>query len=129
MILFVGSNPSNAAKNLVPFTLDTISGRVLFSWIEAAGIVEYTQINLVNATTPDNRPLTKSEIIEAIPNIQRGVAPFTKVVALGKTAVRALTMAEISHLELPHPSGLNRKLNDPEFVKQTIERLREYAAR
>lgn len=58
-------------------------------------------------------------------NIEVDVVP-DKIVALGKTAERALQMLGIEHFAMPHPSGLNRKLNDPEYVAEKINGLREY---
>jgi uracil-DNA glycosylase len=126
VIVFVGSNPSNAAKDLVPFTPNTVSGRVLRSWIDAAGITDWDQYNVVNSTTPGNRCLSFKEIMTAVPELERSLKNMEKVVALGKTAVRALKLAKIPHLAMPHPSGLNRKLNDAKYVEQCIQQLKEY---
>ena len=30
------------------------------------------------------------------------------------------------YFAMPHPSGLNRQLNDPEFIEEKIKRLIEY---
>ena len=122
MIVFVGSNPSSSAKNF-----DTKSGQILRSWVDASGIENWLQYNVANNPTPGNRPLKVSEIKECIPELQKSLQGWTKIVALGKTAHRALTMAGIPHLEMPHPSGLNRKLNCPFYVNECISKLRDYA--
>lgn len=127
MIIFAGSNPSTAAKSLVPFTPDTKSGQVLAMWIMAAGIEDHVQLNVVNYTTENNKPLSVPQMKEAAHDIAQILNPHDKIVALGKTASKVLTMAGISHLELPHPSGRNRKLNCPFYVNECISKLRDYA--
>lgn len=50
-----------------------------------------------------------------------------KVVALGSAAKKYLLKAGINEFfVLPHPSGLNRKLNDKKFVEDTLEKCQEY---
>jgi uracil-DNA glycosylase len=126
-IVFVGSNPSQKRKLNGAFTPDTVSGRVLHEWIRAAEIDLWHTLNIVDYITENNRPLNKSEILPHIPHIKLSLSFCTKIVAMGKTAHKALQLAGIPHLEMPHPSGLNRKLNDPEYVSKCIAMLRDYA--
>lgn len=51
---------------------------------------------------------------------------YDKVIALGGFASRALSRAGVDHYVLPHPSPLNRKLNDREYEKRVIEECREW---
>lgn len=137
-IVFIGSNPSNASSGNSPFMHGTRSRATLEKWIEEAGIEYHTYINGVPYTnvfmynvaptkTPENRPLTGYEITQYADKLKTTLAGFKKIVALGKTAHKALELAGIPHLELGHPSGLNRKLNDKKYVKELIRKLREYA--
>ena len=130
-IVFVGSNPSEASPDCEPFQRGTQSRRVLEAWIEAAGIdlTERKSVflyNIANKPTPNNRALKKSEIISYIPLLKSILQSYTKIVSLGKTAHTALEMAGIAHLEMPHPSGRNFKLNNKDYVAACIERLRVY---
>ena len=130
-IVFVGSNPSEASPDYTPFQRGTRSRKVLEEWIVAAGInlderKSVFLYNIVDKPTPKNRALNKSEIISSIPRIKSALESYTKIVSLGKAAHRALELAGISHLELSHPSGLNRKLNCPFFVNEQISKLRDY---
>ena len=128
MIVFVGSNPSMASGSAMPFAVDTKSYKILWSWINAAiSIPAVCYHNVSDKPTPNNRPLKISEIKECIPGLQIAMHDHSRIVALGKTAHKALTMAGIPHLELPHPSGLNRKLNCPFYVNEQISKLRDYA--
>ena len=50
----------------------------------------------------------------------------TKIVALGNTAKTALTLLRANHYAMPHPSGMNRKLNNAEFIEEKIKGLQDY---
>lgn len=47
-----------------------------------------------------------------------------KVIALGNEVSNFLWCKEIKHFMLPHPSPLNRKLNDMEYVKSQLNECR-----
>lgn len=130
-IAIVGSNPSQASSGTSPFLPGTRSREVINRWLIEANICRselYLEFhNIADYVTKNNRALNKSEIINQIPHIKSKLQGCWKVVALGKTAEKALTIAGIEHLALPHPSGLNRKLNDPRYVQECIDKLREYA--
>jgi len=46
------------------------------------------------------------------------------VVALGQAAAKKLTEINILHFTLPHPSGLNRQLNDKKRLTRKLARAR-----
>ena len=127
-IIFIGSNPSQASQSTCAFDLDTKSWATLCSWIDAASIYVASFDNVSNIKTPGNRPLNAREIHEGMRNLMKTLAYHKPqhIVAVGKTAHKALTKYEVPHLEIPHPSGLNRKLNDPKYVESQIDKLRSY---
>ncbi len=43
-----------------------------------------------------------------------------KIVALGDKASKRLSDYDVEHFKLPHPSGLNRKLNDKTYVEAQL---------
>ena len=51
---------------------------------------------------------------------------YTKVLALGNFPSSALDKINVSHYKLPHPSGLNRKLNDKHYELSMLKDLRNY---
>ena len=51
---------------------------------------------------------------------------YDKVIALGGFASRALNYLSVRHFMLPHPSPLNRKLNDPKFECAALEKCYNY---
>jgi uracil-DNA glycosylase len=58
-------------------------------------------------------------------NIHVEIVP-DKVIALGRTAEKALTLLRLDFYAMPHPSGLNRKLNDPKYIEEKIKGLISY---
>ena len=46
------------------------------------------------------------------------------IIALGKNASKALL--DIPHFSLPHPSGLNRKINDKALVQSELDRCKRW---
>ena len=51
---------------------------------------------------------------------------YDKVIALGNVASNSLKKLNIDHFKMPHPSGLNRQLNDKEFEKTKIKECYNY---
>lgn len=49
-----------------------------------------------------------------------------KVVALGNFPSQALRKISVDHFTLPHPSGLNRKLNDRDYELDQLLKCRNY---
>lgn len=76
--------------------------------------------------TINNKPLCRLQIMSDCIELSTKVARAgcDHVVALGNTASFALDYISVEHLQLPHPSGLNRKLNDKETVDDIKMRLR-----
>jgi len=126
-ILFVGSNPSNSSTCDTAFHGSTKSSKILTEWSKDLPPVK-CHINVMNKKTEGNRPLKKGEIVANLDRLKddlRCIEP-KYVIALGKTAAKALTLLGVPHYEMPHPSGCNRKLNDKEFVAGKVKGLIEY---
>ena len=136
IVVIVGSNPSTASKGISPFLVNTKSRATLDKWIcdmsksYPQEIYAVRHLNVANHTTENNRPLNLKEIKAALETLETNIksAEPDRVIAVGKTATKALTLLCIPHLAMPHPSGLNRQLNDPEFVAQKIKELAEYCS-
>ncbi len=54
---------------------------------------------------------------------------YSKIIALGNKVSEVLTLAGINHFKMPHPSGLNRKLNDPKYVHEQLQACKNYLYR
>jgi len=59
-------------------------------------------------------------------NLSRAVYKVNKVVALGNFASEALLRVGKSHFKLPHPSPLNRQINDPHFIENCLNNCRQF---
>ena len=134
LVIFIGSNPSNSAFSNVPFCESTKSGKTLRDWIWKLEIsMQVERYNLANKPTPRNRPLNIAEIKKALPALENHIEFMhykskcnIKLVAVGKTAHKALTLLRLPHFEMPHPSPVNRQLNDKEFIKSKLNKLSQY---
>lgn len=128
-VLFIGSNPSQVSPNNKAFDPSTRSGKILSEWIShmhGSSSIEF--INVSDTPTPGNKSLSKSDIKASLPSLQDKITTHKpdKIIALGKTASNALTLLRLQYLEMPHPSGCNFKLNDPNYVVEKIKGLVEY---
>lgn len=132
-IIFLGSNPSNASPFNDPFT-HCKSRIVLEQWLPALGLtlddVEFA--NVSNEKTPNNRPLRRHEIDVEYPRL-RALLAQRAVVTLGKTAELAAGFVAFTLsadqkpvvINLPHPSGRNRVLNDKAKVAEILQKARQ----
>ena len=102
MIYIVGDRPSkhNLDKN-VPF-IGTKSFTTLAGWIEVLQLQDYKIYNAYNE-------LGKANVLP-----ENGI-----FIALGNNAAKALKGKVC--FKLPHPSGLNRKLNDKQWLQQQLQ--------
>jgi len=111
-VVFVGDQPSK--KNIssdIAFVGATCFYR-LIRWIKYIEPDYYITLNSVL-----NSDLEKINVLS-----ENGF----KVVALGNNAHKNLQHCGIEHFTLPHPSGLNRKINDDNYVKNVLELAKQY---
>jgi hypothetical protein len=114
IVAFVGQNPSAKAakgKNTFPRLND---------WVEKLGLDTFTFMNAY----PHPGKCKVSQV--NLDNLRKALYKFPRVVALGNFAAEALMKAGIDHFKLPHPSPLNRQINDDRFINKCLEECREY---
>lgn len=124
MIYVVGSNPSpkNWFKTIA--FIGTRSFRILQGWLEEMGVDDAMMINVSNQVTePGVVPKVTQEDHD---RLRQELRKATRVIAVGKLAHKHLTLLGIDHFALPHPSGLNRRLNDPAFIREELKRCAEW---
>jgi len=127
-VLFVGSNPSRSSPSrLVPF-VGTKSHTVLSRWLdECCGGMEVWAVNVHE----EPGAVRARHIHQGAGKLASLVQMLwiDKVVALGRIAQEACWEAGIEFYPMPHPSGLNRVLNNKQGTVVTVRRMREYLER
>lgn len=122
-IVFVGDRPSS--KNTspsVPFE-GTQSGKVLKNWFDAlflpSGYVGGYVVCKSHMVVNSHRIGDLLHIIE----LQENKNVF---ISLGNTASKRLTKLGVPHFKLPHPSRLNRQLNDSRFINKKLQECKDW---
>jgi hypothetical protein len=120
-IVFIGINPSKASPDCSAFHPSTKSRKTLDKWVEDVSKMVNIEIDVdfynISTDKESSVPTIDADDIKSLPR------RYT-IVALGNKVTYYLTKNRIRHIAMPHPSGLNRKLNDPEY---TAKKLRELA--
>ena len=113
-VILVGINPSGK-----PFrkgcSLDKMN-----AWMEALGFHHYSFSNVIPYEGEYKMRDVDADFVRSFTD------GYNKVIALGGFASRALSRARVPHHVLPHPSPLNRKLNDKQYEKECIDKCKEY---
>lgn len=111
-ILVIGLNPSKKSGS---------SGTLkrLYQWLDILGIRIISFTNLYEGYETKGQPTT----IKFIQTISKD---YDKIISLGGIVKNHLFHVGINHGHLPHPSGLNRKLNDKQFVHDQLELCKNY---
>jgi len=113
-VLIVGINPSAAKLG------HNTTWRRLPSWADTLGLNIFSFTNCIYAPGP----YKFSDVdLDLIKNCTEG---HDKIVALGNFASKVLQKINIDHFTLPHPSGLNRKLNDKSYERDQLVKCKEY---
>lgn len=120
-ILFVGQNPARDDQK-GPFQ-GTRSLIMLNRWIEQVGLLGDDEIYLSNAHGEVGK-LPPPKEANMMDHVVWHAARSNVVVALGDYASRALEIRNIRHLKMPHPSGMNRKLNDKLYMQCMLNLLK-----
>ena len=113
MILIVGQNPSSAKKAKKNDSLDR-----LLDWCTAWKLDKWDFMNC------SDEPGDKYTI--DFDRLKDAGQQFDKIIALGNVASNALKKVGVDHFKMPHPSPLNRQLNDKQFEKTMIEECYNY---
>lgn len=124
--IFIGQNPSK--HNIDGPFVGSQSGVTLFKWLEQMKIPT-SQIIMVNAcdklgaVTMKDVNINNLKVIEEIKGC--------RVVCLGALAEKALKKAYPSkpYFKLPHPSGLNRVLNNKKHVDELLKKCKMFLER
>lgn len=108
-MLFVGDKPSSRMKpNAAPFQGAACEKR-LYEWIVELGVSNYKIKN-------------QCDLLHV-----RYFSTHLIIIALGNKASKSL--GKVPHFKLPHPSGLNRQVNDKTFIASKLAECKNYIER
>ena len=109
-ILIVGHSPSK--KNI----RNSPTMKRLHKWLDECGVRTYAFTNL--SPVPCKKLLKENICLDGLDH--------NKIVTLGGEVSKLMDKAGIQHYAAPHPSPLNRNLNDISFEKKIIKELSVY---
>ena len=114
-ILILGINPSSGRPNKTSATIQRLN-----RWMDTLGFIHYSFTNVIH-TTGKYRP----ELVD-LDTIKLFSEGYEKVIALGPFVSKSLNRAHVNHFTLPHPSPLNRQLNDKTFEQDCLMKCKSY---
>lgn len=115
-VLVVGMNPSG--RDLKDKKGPTLSK--LESWMDAVGVHHFSFVNAIDE--PGEAKISKIDF----KRLFKLSKEYDKIIALGGFVSSALNTINVSHFKMPHPSPLNRLLNDKTFEKKTLSECKDY---
>jgi hypothetical protein len=113
-VIVIGLNPT---KLSVPRKGGAVSR--FREWLDYLGIDKVAFTNLSSDPHWDKKNVDYDFLCSSI-------SGHDKVVAWGPTVSKYLTDINISHFTLPHPSPLNRQVNDHKFIRQKLDECKEF---
>jgi len=114
-VIFIGMQPSKARfrRNC---TLDRFG-----AWVDTLGLRFVSFHNAIIDPDLAQRPSSVDYDL-----LRESVHNYSYVVALGNLASTALKRIDVDHFKMPHPSPLNRLLNDRSYEQSMLYELRSY---
>lgn len=132
LVVFVGHSPSRVARSTIPFDNSTVSGKRLMKWILRSGVLMIANVVLVNIRDRHSKKLSALDgtaLREKIKNISNAYgSQEVFIITLGKEVSSIAEKIGLAHMSVPHPSGLNRKLNDPAVEQGVALSIKRYVS-
>lgn len=113
-VLFIGLNPTKAKYR------KGCAWYRLHDWIEDMGIDIFAFTNLSFDPWWDGK--MNDDLYQIVSKSVEG----HKVVALGGKVSKVLNRLNVDHFMLPHPSPLNRQINDTVYISDQLKKCLEY---
>ena len=115
-ILVVGMNPGPPSKN--PNRSKSLEK--LYHWMSELDVSIFSFCN----TFEDCGKAELSKVdLKRLCTLTSG---YDKIIALGGFVSDVLKKIEVDHFKLPHPSPLNRLLNDKQFERKVLQECKVY---
>ena len=122
-VLFVGDKPSKKNKNKDVAFVGTKSYKTLLDWIYQLD-VSIMDAFMCNTTDSFDKYSEGYEVNTGGHTLW--IHDKDAIIALGENASKHLSSLGIGHFVMPHPSGLNRKLNDKKWLKKKLKECKRY---
>lgn len=132
-ILILAQNPKRKANVTEPLK-GTKSWSILERWLKEAGIpLEDVELSNAFDAVGDRKIRVISSNVIQLKRWVPEIIEFPVIVCLGRIPADAVrftreaffpNVQDWDHFFLPHPSGLNRKLNDPEEHRKVVRQLK-----
>ncbi len=126
-VLLIGCNPSVKSPDNTPFHASTRSRIIIDRWFQGID-ADISFMNLTDEKRSGNRAFTRKELISLEDPVFLRLKSFQnhRIITLGKAPETVIKALGIDFFAMPHPSGLNRLLNDPAYIEEKIKKLRGY---
>tara|TARA_X000001316_G_C918801_1_gene32936 strand:+ start:242 stop:619 length:378 start_codon:yes stop_codon:yes gene_type:complete len=118
-VLVIGHSPSRGRRTTQKQNNPTL--KRLNRWLDACNVGIYSFTNLCASSATS---LKKGEICETM--LHEIFKDYNKIITLGKEVKHYTNKMGYDFYELPHPSPLNRNLNDKEYEKDVIKGLQSF---
>lgn len=112
-ILVIGLNPSKRGSKSP--TLKTLK-----IWLD---YLDIKYISLTNIYGGYGKFSLKDVQTDQVKEVSKD---YNKILALGSKVSNVLDLMGINHFNLPHPSGLNRQLNNSNYIHERLEACKNY---
>lgn len=113
-VLFVGLNPGKSPRIGSTF-------KRFGAWLDYMGL---NIVSFTNVSSDPNWDLRFSSLDTSF--LKESLSGYDKYVAWGNVASQILRKLDVEHFVLPHPSGLNRQINDHKYIEHKLTECRKY---
>lgn len=123
-VLFVGDSPSAKNTDANVAFVGTQSGRRLEEWARTLGVT----YQAVNSDDPVAlKAYVRSAVLLNMPIVVLGTAAYSRTMRILENSLSGMKL-DNTHMPfmLPHPSGLNRTLNDKKFVAKILSQCKDW---
>lgn len=118
-VLVVGCNPGAPLRDASRVPRGSALAR-LGEWVGRAGLPYVSFVNCFYETGRYSMRRVEWDFLRDCV----ACGEHETVVALGGFPSQVLTRLGVEHVRVPHPSGLNREVNDPRAVRRAVRALR-----
>jgi uracil-DNA glycosylase len=125
MIIILGDRPSRKNLDKSIAFVGTKSYKKLLEWIYNLDI-DINDSVLCNINQIKQYDFAPSTGYIETKNLSAEYCEDDQFIVLGRNAEKVAKRLGVNYFYLPHPSGLNRKLNSEEYVKNILKECRDW---